>query len=375
MKQNNGILRGVPLWLWVLIVFLLLVILAMPMILVQPGKIDFSETGQIGDTIGGIMGPLIAILAAFLTFIAFWVQYEANVKQREDIAIERHEAKYYKMLDIYSSMTTGLEVHGIRGKEAFAELVGEFTYTFFTIDGIYKKRICSPAYLSNATTQIKAIVDEFQTDKVERDQYLISLAYNLFFYGSHFVVIDTKRPERTALGEEIKKIAFSINRNNGKGTFLEYVKAGNFEVAFPNLGLSVLLYEGHSDFLGHYFRHLFQMVKYVSLLDRSLFDEEDKSGYVKLLRAQMSDYEQILLYYNSLTDQGAAWNKTRGDKFPEEAGYISRFRLIKNLPPNFPLFGILPFDYYKEDANKWEKLGKKFYEHLHLPISKRALDL
>lgn len=345
------------------------------MILVQPGKIDFSETGQIGDTIGGIMGPLIAILAAFLTFIAFWVQYEANVKQREDIAIERHEAKYYKMLDIYSSMTTGLEVHGIRGKEAFAELVGEFTYTFFTIDGIFEKRICSPAYLSNATTQIKAIVEEFQTDKVERDQYLISLAYNLFFYGSHYVVVDTIRPERTALGEEIKKIAFSINRNNGKGTFLEYVKAGNFEVDFPNLGLSVLLYEGHSDFLGHYFRHLFQMVKYVSLLDRSLFDEEDKAGYVKLLRAQMSDYEQILLYYNSLTDQGAAWNKTRGDKFPEEAGYISRFRLIKNLPPNFPLFGILPFDYYKEDANKWEKLGKKFYEHLHLPISKRALDL
>ncbi len=32
--------------------------------------IDFSRTGQIGDTIGGIMGPFIAIAAAGLTFIA-----------------------------------------------------------------------------------------------------------------------------------------------------------------------------------------------------------------------------------------------------------------------------------------------------------------
>ncbi len=43
-------------------------------------RLDFSKTGQIGDTIGGTMGPFIAIAAAILTFIAFWVQYKSNAR-------------------------------------------------------------------------------------------------------------------------------------------------------------------------------------------------------------------------------------------------------------------------------------------------------
>jgi len=111
------------------------------------------------------------------------------------------------------------------------------------------------------------------------------------------------------------------------------------------------------------------MVKYVSSLDDSLFDEETKAGYVKLLRAQMSDYEQILLYYNSLSEQGTAWNTKRGEKFPEEAGFISRYRMIKNWPPNFPMFGVLPVYLYKEDSDKWKGMGKRFFEHSKLPIA------
>ena len=316
------------------------------------------------------MGPFIAIIAALLTFVAFWVQYEANIKQREDISIERQEAKFYKMLDIYSAMTNGLEVHGIKGKEAFAELVGEFTFTFFTIDKIFNTIICNSTKLANSSTQIKALVNEFSADRNKYNEYITNLSYNLFFYGKHYVVVDIAHPEKTALGEEIKKYAFSLNRISGKGTFADYVKGGSFEIQVPNSGLSAPLYEGHSDFLGHYFRHLYQMVKYVALLDETLFDEETKAGYVKLLRAQMSDYEQILLFYNSLTEQGSAWNNKRGEHFPSEAGFISRFRLIKNWPPNFPMFGVLPVELYKEDSNKWQKLGKSFFEHTKLPILK-----
>ncbi|MBK9555161.1 MAG: hypothetical protein IPO47_04870 [Bacteroidetes bacterium] len=62
---------------------------------------DFSNTGEIGDTIGGIMTPFIAIIGAFVTFIAFWVQYEANRSQRKDIQIERFENNFYEMLKIH----------------------------------------------------------------------------------------------------------------------------------------------------------------------------------------------------------------------------------------------------------------------------------
>ena len=375
MRNNKGFFSGVPRWLWLVIIAVLLFIMGLPAILTRPGFIDFSSTGEIGDTIGGIMGPFIAVVAAILTFIAFWVQYEANIKQREDISIERHEAKYYKMLDIYSEMTNSLEVHGIKGKEAFAELVGEFTYTFFTIDKVFESVLCNQLYLMTAQQQVKDIIQCFLDNREARYTFITDLSYNLFFYGKHYMLVDIAHPERTALGEEIKKIVFGLNKKSGITTFADYVKGGEFEVQIQNLGLASLLYEGHSDFLGHYFRHMFLMVNYVSSLDGELFDEKDKVGYVKLLRAQMSDYEQILLYYNSLTEQGSAWNKPKGEKFPSEAGFISRFRLIKNLPPNIPLFGILPVVKYRNDADKWEKLGKKFYEHKHLPISRRAVNI
>ena len=164
MKKNRDVFIEIPRWLWVVIIISLLIILTLPAILTLPGYFDFSNTGEIGDTIGGIMNPFIAIVAALLTFFAFWVQFEANKNQREDISIERHEAKYYKMLDIYSEMTNNLDVHGIRGKEAFAELVGEFTYTFFTIDKIFETQICNQQFLNQVQPKVKDLTELSQVN-------------------------------------------------------------------------------------------------------------------------------------------------------------------------------------------------------------------
>ncbi len=50
-----------------------------PIIFTQSnGLVDFSETGQIGDTIGGTMSPIVAIAGVFMTFIAFLMQVNAN---------------------------------------------------------------------------------------------------------------------------------------------------------------------------------------------------------------------------------------------------------------------------------------------------------
>ena len=48
-------------------------------------RLDFTETGQIGDTIGGVMGPFIAMAGVFLTFVAFLMQVRANEIQREQL--------------------------------------------------------------------------------------------------------------------------------------------------------------------------------------------------------------------------------------------------------------------------------------------------
>ena len=111
-------------FIWFLVIALL--ICCLPWLLAKHSWIDFSTTGEIGDTIGGIMGPFIAIAAAGLTFIAFWVQYKANIQQRHDIAVERFESNLFEMIHIQQEITNGLLVEKVdsgldtkRGRDVF----------------------------------------------------------------------------------------------------------------------------------------------------------------------------------------------------------------------------------------------------------------
>lgn len=58
-------------------------------------------------------------------------------------------------------------------------------------------------------------------------------------------------------------------------------------------------YQKHQSEVGHYFRSLYNIVKFV---DSS--DAVDKRLYTNLIRAQLSSYELALLFYNTLSDMG-----------------------------------------------------------------------
>ena len=65
-----------------------------PVIFTQPwGLIDFSNTGSIGDTIGGITAPFINILGAILVFLALKSQIEANISLQEQVERQDREKK------------------------------------------------------------------------------------------------------------------------------------------------------------------------------------------------------------------------------------------------------------------------------------------
>ena len=56
-----------------------------PWLFTLPGCIDFTNTGQIGDTIGGTMSPFVGIAGVIMTFVAFMMQVRANEIQREKL--------------------------------------------------------------------------------------------------------------------------------------------------------------------------------------------------------------------------------------------------------------------------------------------------
>lgn len=70
--------------------------------------------------------------------------------------------------------------------------------------------------------------------------------------------------------------------------------------------------------VGHYFRILYHIVKYI---DKSNLDEEDKKQYIAFLRSKLSQVQLQLLFFNCLFGQGE-------DKFKP---LIEKYSLFNNL--------------------------------------------
>ncbi|WP_299681150.1 hypothetical protein [uncultured Tenacibaculum sp.] len=69
---------------------------------------NFSETGQIGDTIGGITAPVINIIGAWLVYLSFKEQMEANkfqyklLKDQEDAL--KKDRNFQIALELFNSL-------------------------------------------------------------------------------------------------------------------------------------------------------------------------------------------------------------------------------------------------------------------------------
>lgn len=103
----------------------------------------------------------------------------------------------------------------------------------------------------------------------------------------------------------------------------------------------VSFYEQHKTDFGHYFRNLYRIIKMVketeffspAELDLNLNNPTEKEEYymcnyqeqykyTSILRAQLSDYELLFLFYNCISDNGI-------EKFKP---LVEEFALLKNLP-------------------------------------------
>lgn len=76
-------------------------------------------------------------------------------------------------------------------------------------------------------------------------------------------------------------------------------------------------YSDHQAELGHYFRHLYHIIKFVKEAPI-----RDKRKYTSLVRAQLSGYEQLMLFYNCLSELG----------FQKFKPLVEEFALLENMP-------------------------------------------
>ena len=103
------------------------------------------------------------------------------------------------------------------------------------------------------------------------------------------------------------------------------------------------------------------MVNYVDKSDFSL-KHKNKEKYVKLIRSQLSDYEEVLLYYDSLSLLGWDWNEPLGKKIKDDMNLICKYRMLKNCPYYIEYFGIKPSETYEKEIAVWNGEDEMFFE-------------
>ena len=75
----------------ILVVGIILVIISPILLTREFGWISFEDTGQIGDTIGGITAPIVNLIGAVLVYYAFLLQLDANKLIFQQINEEKKE--------------------------------------------------------------------------------------------------------------------------------------------------------------------------------------------------------------------------------------------------------------------------------------------
>jgi len=333
--------------------------------------LDTNRPNEIGDTIGGILGPIVGLIAAALTFLAFWAQFDANIQQRKQFdlsfsnekaarrdeekrisdqlmmqqneilrqdkssKINLFETRFYTMLSIHRDNANNIEVHGVKGQKVFLHMLDELKliYNLFMILNKKEKGNFSPEHIYNvsyltfffgvgkkSTPMVKDLVGEKLVGFIEK---------------SHMVILNQIEKNKND-----SLVIFEIN-----GEKLQWEK-------YYGLGV------GHLRRLGHYVRHLFQAIKFVDEQNSDLLDYETKYKYIANLRAQLSAHEQIMLFYNAISVMGEPWL----DILEGGENYIERYCIIKSIPINAADFYKIPAEFFSSK----NAYGKSMFEWVEI---------
>lgn len=302
-------------------------------------EFDFTKTGAIGDTIGGLMNPFIALAGVIVTGLAFYMQYRANLLQRDLFNIQskndkdsfEEEIKLNKE-QFQQQILSQERQNKIQQFEAqFYEMVRLHKENVNEIEIPAKRRVSEAwpfQYESHTVTKRNAFLEfkkEFETilsqipqcELKEINQETIKEAYGYFFWGLGKDYLEAEDQVSAQLHQDDKSLA----------NILSKLKNHQFDRQHDinsNLYFNIIAFEGHSGILGHYFRHLYHTVKFVVEQKDDFLSYKKKIKYLKVLRAQLSNYEQIMMFYNWVAGYGGTWEN-------DENRYFTEYKMIHNL--------------------------------------------
>ncbi|WP_207758919.1 putative phage abortive infection protein [Flavobacterium aurantiibacter] len=222
----------------------------------------------LGDFMAGTVASIWSLAGLFFIYVAFLGQKQQLLNQQLEIMYSQLEVKY-----------TRLELSGQKEEMMLQNKTlrqQKFENTFFQL-----------------LTLFSSIVNSLDLRKSRSSTEVISTGRDCFeIFYKRLVIFLTNRNQHTA------------------GYKKENATLDEVILAYEDL------YNNDKSDMSHYFRTIYHIVKFV---DTS--DIENKKQYIAIARAQLSSYEQILIFYNCLHENGS-------EKFKP---LIEKYSLFKNI--------------------------------------------
>ncbi|MDV7698814.1 putative phage abortive infection protein [Chryseobacterium soli] len=278
---------------------------------------------------GGTMGPFVAIAGAIFTFLAFYMQKLANDEIKNQFESQKFESQFYEMLKLHKENVNEIEY------------IDKIENNFKTFTG---RKAFEKLYLE--LKDIYTCIEKSSRDNLDNNS-ILKKSYLIFFFGIRSKQNQLKCQYKSGL--DIKGA-----RNADDNIYLYLTQSKSME------GFSYGF--GHSNYLAHIYRHLYLTVKFVVGEDEKVINYKEKRKYLRILRAQLSNYEQALLYYNWKSGFGKKWEE-KDEKGILKNHFFTDYRMIHNLN-NEMLFDNSSLESIKEFKEKFQNEEGRLHDPL-----------
>lgn len=336
------------------------------------GSIDLTSTGQIGDFIGGVVGTILTAISIILLYKTLQAQNKGAKDQTDQFIRNQIENRFFELLKFHRDNVNELEFEfseyknhplTVKGRQFFVTVNQQLEFAFdeFQVFFNSKDYKISEIYSEEYLKELKE--NRIFTERKFNNFYLlakIDICYLILFFGVSKtgmceILEKTKekydvyfmkdlieyfrlKPSKSSKyffqwkelyrrGSLIKEMEALIqDREDAIRRNSKYLNNTDYYPDHYNK-----FYGGHQFRLGHYFRHIYQIVCFVHYNEN--LASTDKQNYIRILRGQLSDYEQKMFFYNSISQLGRVWeiSKSSGNSIDKVNQLISKYSIIKTI--------------------------------------------
>lgn len=344
--------------------------------------LNLTNFGAFGDFIGGFVGTLFSLAGIFFLYLTL-------KEQRENFNKERLENNFFEMIKFHKENVNELQYSYYEDKDnkvtalqrkVFKLIYSQFKELWNEIDFIFKATEINDIYTESYLKELKRIKIINVRVRDYKQLAQIDITYVIIFFGlskedtltiktllknkyseqliENILLVATLKPKKESdywkkwekinniqdigIKSEIIKSFYEKREDKFKSNLINslYFNEQTFSVYYKDNYNKY--YGGHQFRLGHYYRNIFQNINFIN--NQIYLTYNEKYNYIKLLRVHLSNYEQILLFLNSLSIIGRNWEYNKSDNPNEQL--ITKYNLIKNIPNEKIIDCIEPLIYY-----------------------------